>query len=95
MNEKAEKYEFIVEYNPHRLKITCTEYGEEGKRSQLEYKYNALHKYRGLKYGDIVPWNNSFWCSVTANTSKEAFDIFTKKMEERTNERKSGETSEG
>lgn len=94
MTSDRREYEYIVSYNPSRLQVICADYGKEGEQALHLYKDGALPKFKNLSYGDIVPWNNSFWCSVTANSSKEAFDIFAKKMEERTNEREGRETSE-
>lgn len=83
MTSDKREYEYIVSYNPSRLQVICADYGKEGEQALYLYKDEALPKFKNLSYGDIVAWNNSFWCSVTANTSKEAFDIFCEKMEER------------
>lgn len=95
MTSDRREYEYIVSYNPSRLQVICADYGKEGEQALYLYKDEALPKFKNLSYGDIVLWNNSFWCSVTANTSKEAFDIFCEKMEEREkklkNERESRE----
>ena len=76
------KREFIVAYNSDSCRI---------ERFIPSYKYclDLLHMYNfalkkhAYEYGDIVPWNNQFWCVVKAENCKEAFDIFGEKLKGR------------
>lgn len=78
-----EQKEFIVTYSPSFSVITAADYGERGIEAVLEYQNCALFHCKGSKYGDVVPWNNAFWCSVMAKNAKEALDIFGEKMKRR------------
>lgn len=36
----------------------------------------------GAKYGDVIAWNNRFWCSVKAKNCKDALEKTMIKIEE-------------
>lgn len=78
MNDKL--HEFIIAYSPTDCSIQANFDLHEPENKYL-YEEALAHKHgQDAKYGDIVGWNNHFWCSVRANNAKEAFDIFIEKF---------------
>jgi len=73
-------YEFIIAYNSTECSIQAILGPHEPKNKYwYEQALASKHNY-GVKYGDVVGWNNQFWCSVRADNAKEALDIFLEKM---------------
>ena len=70
--------EFIVAYSPTWLMIE-PESMKEYNHYALYYQYmEGLMRTRArdpqLKYGDVISYNNRFWCSVKATNAKEALN---------------------
>lgn len=78
-------YEFIICYRSIACDIIAVEDGFYGVMQKQRYQEALSHPLRShnWEYGDLVPWNNSFWCSVKADNAMQALDIFMTKMKEK------------
>lgn len=73
--EQEEEQEYIISYANDFYSVNQAYWFSERK---ADYLY-ALSRYH-LKEGDIVLWNNQYWCSVKAKNAKSAFEKFWEKF---------------
>lgn len=69
--------EYIVAYNRDELNIRRKLEDEEYcNYSMINMYKSALYRYPNRKFGDIIPYNNQFWCCINAENAKDAFEKF-------------------
>ena len=79
MDEKL--YEFIIAYASTNCSVQAVLGSKEPENKYwYEQALACKHNMYGVKYGDLVFWNNQCWCSVRAHNAKEALDIFIEKL---------------
>ena len=70
-----EKY--IVAYSPSEVNIRQAIIDEKYCHCKMTNMYKlALSRYKDKVFGDLVAYNNQFWCSVEANNSADALRKF-------------------
>ena len=79
----GEEQEYIIGYNKHWCEIGATALDDALKET---YKF-ALERHKKTE-GEIVSYNNQFWCSVMAENAKDALDKFFEKFKAFTKEQK-------